>query len=783
MKCFRRWWIFLGLTAGLLAGKESERRLDRSTDPRPPKPAGEETLEVDEDGFVTLPGGTVNIVGGTTATIANHPWQAALLDARVANAYQAQFCGGTLVDPWWVVTAAHCVMGERAENLDVLLGTADLGNTAGAQRLRVAEIIIHPRYNDFTSDSDIALLRLSTPATVDRVLLPLVDDAALEAVGVTAKVSGWGVTSSTATTSQQVLREVDVPVVSLATANAPVAYAGALTANMLPAGLAAGGKDSCQGDSGGPLTVPSPVGPGRMLAGVVSFGDGCGQANAYGIYARVSAFRGFLLGHIWPNYARYESTAGEIGENRDRDGDGWTLWDDFVLPERRTGVEIAGGETLVTYESGSLAGEAAVAVEFTPDLFTAWTAASTAPRASVVLGGGRVNARVAVSPAPPGRGFYRVIPGRSGALAFGPRPLEIPGSATGLLDTTDPIHPTLPGHRMEIFRLIGGVTGTTYSISLRSGEFDARLELIDPDGTVVQMADGDAAVGRTGKDELLTLTVAAGQERWLRVSSEVAGQTGAFEIGVWNPSTLNSPTSVSPGAAAINASLSASTDEVNPWFQPGETIVKDDYALNFSSLTAGQLVELRMTGFSLADEMLMIINAETGQWVGVGDDWAANNNDARVHFLPIPGVRYIARATAYSATTGNQAYSFSATTTMSATVSSLLVPQSVLAAGLATSDRFDAGTKTYFDDYLLAAQAAGTRVRIRLNSTAFDTYLEIVEASSLRVIEVNDDLTSGDLNNSGLDFTVRAGERYFIRVSSYDELDTGAYTLTSSLSP
>ena len=67
--------------------------------------------------------------------------------------------------------------------------------------------------------------------------------------------------------------------------------------------------------------------------------------------------------------------------------------------------------------------------------------------------------------------------------------------------------------------MIQDVYGWEPSISLRSGEFDARFELIDPEGTVVQMADSDAAVGRTGKDELLTLTVVAGQERWLRVSS------------------------------------------------------------------------------------------------------------------------------------------------------------------------------------------------------------------------------------------------------------------------
>jgi hypothetical protein len=778
-----RWMLMAVLVVGAGAAKESNRPLDRSVEPRPPKPASEPTVP-DGEGFFPLPGGTVNIIGGTATTIAEHPWQVALLDARQADATQAQFCGGTLVDRWWVVTAAHCLMGESAENIDVLMGTADLGNTSGAQRIRVAEIIIHPRYNDFNSDSDIALLRLSAPADPARVLLPLVDEAALTNTGVLATVSGWGRTvAGSSASAQQVLRDVDVPLVSLATANATTAYAGSLTANMLPAGLAAGGKDSCQGDSGGPLTVPSPVGPGRMLAGVVSFGEGCGQPNAYGIYTRVSVFREFVLGHIWPNYSRFESTAGQIGELRDRNADGWTLWDDFVLPGRRSGVEIAGGETLVTYDRGPYAGEASVGVEFSPDLQAAWTGISTLLRPSVAQGGGLVRERLALVGAPVQRGFLRLRPGRSGALAFGPRPLEIPGSATGALESTDPEHPGLAGHRMKLYRLIGGVAGTSYSISLRSGSFDARLEIIDPDGNILSTAISDAGLGRTGKDEVLNHTVTAGQERWLRVTSEVAGQTGDFEIGVWNPATLSGLVSLAPGGGTTGASLNATSDAANSWFLPGETIVKDDYALNFTSVSAGQMVELRMTGTSSADELIMLMNAETGQLLGVGDDFSPSVNDGRVHFMPVPGVKYLARATAYAATTGTQSYALNVLSPPNPSIPSLTVPFSGPLALSSVTDRYDSGTSTYYDDVLLNSLAAGTRVRVRLNSTAFDTFLSVIEASSLRVIDTNDDLTSGDFNNSGIDFTAKAGERYFVRVSSYDEDATGNYTLSSQILP
>lgn len=101
---------------------------------------------------------------------------------------------------------------------------------------------------------------------------------------------GWGLTSDGGKGSE-VLLEVELPIVSLDTANATGAYDTDLTADMIPAGFAEGGKDSCQGDSGGPFVVRMDDGEWGS-AGVVSFGssDGCAAPNAHGVYANVPYF-------------------------------------------------------------------------------------------------------------------------------------------------------------------------------------------------------------------------------------------------------------------------------------------------------------------------------------------------------------------------------------------------------------------------------------------------------------------------------------------------------------
>lgn len=232
------------------------------------------------------------IIGGEEATPGAWPWMVALVSADSPDAFNGQFCGGSLIAPTWVLTAAHCTEGATADQIDVVLGRHALSSNAG-ERIRVAEIINHPNYNPDTVNNDIALLRLSTASSQTAVAILSSDNANLAAPGTDATVTGWGNTSTTGAEFPDALRQVTVPVVSNQTCNAPQSYNGAITDNMLCAGFAEGGKDSCQGDSGGPLVVPNGQG-GWAQAGVVSWGFGCADPNFYGVYARVSNFQGWI---------------------------------------------------------------------------------------------------------------------------------------------------------------------------------------------------------------------------------------------------------------------------------------------------------------------------------------------------------------------------------------------------------------------------------------------------------------------------------------------------------
>ena len=219
------------------------------------------------------------IVGGEESVPGSRPWMVSLQRG-------SHFCGGTLIKNDWVLTAAHCVDGSSTSGLRAVVGRHDL-NTSSGQSLAVAQIIVHPNYNDNTSDNDIALLKLSSPTTLNPTLMQLPDEALMNeaaAPGDMVLTAGWGTTSEGGSLASR-LREVSVPVVSNTTCNAPSSYNGSITANMICAGFAAGGKDSCQGDSGGPLMFT--YAGTDYQAGVVSFGDGCARPNKYGVYSRV----------------------------------------------------------------------------------------------------------------------------------------------------------------------------------------------------------------------------------------------------------------------------------------------------------------------------------------------------------------------------------------------------------------------------------------------------------------------------------------------------------------
>lgn len=228
------------------------------------------------------------IVGGYSVTIADNPWQVALVRAYLPG--RSQFCGGSLIAANVVVTAAHCVDNSIVRNdparVDIVAGTT--GYASGGDRLRVAAIYRHPQWDSSTQDYDIAILRLQSSSAAGRAV-PIEPQPA--AVGSLAFVTGWGALSEGGPGAEQ-LMGVALPIVDSAVCNHPDSYGGAVTDRMLCAGEQEGGRDSCQGDSGGPLTLTQ--GGTTRLIGLVSFGEGCARRLKYGVYTRVSSVAAWI---------------------------------------------------------------------------------------------------------------------------------------------------------------------------------------------------------------------------------------------------------------------------------------------------------------------------------------------------------------------------------------------------------------------------------------------------------------------------------------------------------
>ena len=263
------------------------------------------------------------IVGGAPADPGEWPWQVALVDGATADLYNDQFCGGSLVARDWVVTAAHCVEGLTASEVDVVAGIYNLQTpAAGYQRRNVKKIVIHPNWNTVNNNNDIALLRLASNVALGgsgetkTQLIDLVSPSIGDLNGVDSWVTGWGNTESVPLWPTQ-LYEVEVPIVANTVCNDASHYGGGITNNMLCAGFDAGGKDSCQGDSGGPLVIMDVDGQYR-LAGIVSWGDGCADPMLPGVYTRVSNYTTWVKSVITP--APTQKTFTSIAAD-----DGWVL--------------------------------------------------------------------------------------------------------------------------------------------------------------------------------------------------------------------------------------------------------------------------------------------------------------------------------------------------------------------------------------------------------------------------------------------------------------------------
>lgn len=205
----------------------------------------------------------VVVIGGTEV----NPPQRYEYMVSLQNEYWGHFCGASLIDKEFLISAAHC----QGLATHVEIGRHNLFSDDGleTERIEVDYEIVHPEYNEYTLQNDIMLLKLKkevsnafTPVTLD-------DDGEETTYGVGADVTlmGWGTTSEGGKTSDDLL-EATVDIVSNSDCN--LAYNGAVTDDMMCA--AREGKDSCQGDSGGPLIIKGSDATSDILVGIVSWG-------------------------------------------------------------------------------------------------------------------------------------------------------------------------------------------------------------------------------------------------------------------------------------------------------------------------------------------------------------------------------------------------------------------------------------------------------------------------------------------------------------------------------
>lgn len=239
------------------------------------------------------------IVGGRVVNTENqYPFMASVvLDSTGSNAF-SHACGGSLIADRWVLTAAHCLYNSTfnralpASRVGAWLGETDLVSRNG-YFIRATRTILHPEYNPVTNLNDIALIELADPYLAERAVLPVKDSAVplFEESGV---VLGWGSVVEGGALSTK-LREVSLPVTSDAacfpfypdTFDSRYAFCAG--------GTRAGGEDSCQGDSGGPLLVTRDG--THVVAGLVSYGFGCGRSGIPGVYTRVEAYYDWIVSH------------------------------------------------------------------------------------------------------------------------------------------------------------------------------------------------------------------------------------------------------------------------------------------------------------------------------------------------------------------------------------------------------------------------------------------------------------------------------------------------------
>lgn len=238
-------------------------------------------------------GKTAKIIGGKPSFDSAWPWMAGIIEKNKSD-FDGQYCGGSLISSQWVLTAGHCVIGsdhinpKPANEIDIIINRSQLDTDMG-ERIAVSNIIIHPDYDDFTLENDLALIQLQNPSATQPIQL-ISTYSNLDLAGQNVTAMGWGKLSVTKNLFPSILHEVDLRITDLnSCANLP-----GVTSDMLCAGDLHQSKDTCTGDSGGPLIAFDVNSKSWKQVGITSWGNGCATRGFYGVYTRVKSYFNYI---------------------------------------------------------------------------------------------------------------------------------------------------------------------------------------------------------------------------------------------------------------------------------------------------------------------------------------------------------------------------------------------------------------------------------------------------------------------------------------------------------
>lgn len=236
------------------------------------------------------------VVGGKNAAFGAWPWQVSVRKVSFFGFSSTHRCGGAVISSEWIATAGHCVEDLALQSIRIRVGEYDFGSMSEpfpyierAARRKV----VHPKYNFYTYENDLALVQLDQPIQFPPHVAPIcLPPDNIDLLGRNATVTGWGRLNEGGTLPT-ILQEVRVPIVSNDKCKDMFLSAGRpeyIPDIFLCAGYEEGGRDSCQGDSGGPLQVKGDDGK-WFLAGIISWGIGCAEQNLPGVCTRISRFK------------------------------------------------------------------------------------------------------------------------------------------------------------------------------------------------------------------------------------------------------------------------------------------------------------------------------------------------------------------------------------------------------------------------------------------------------------------------------------------------------------